>query len=334
MTMSNDRPNASGEEITVGRSANAVQSPQALSADDEIDLFDLILVLWSGKWWIIGFFLATVGLAVAFALLQPTTYTTTMTLASAQEGGSGLSGELASVARFAGISPGDQQATTTDIALETLRSPSFIAAFVRRHDLLVPLLATEGWNRETGDWIIDESQYDPEQGQWVRDVDPGQPKVPTTWEIHEAFTDRLTIKRDSEKGFVTLSFGSPSPLRPADWLQRLVDDINAHMRSRELERINNNLVYLKDQLDETSVGEMEQVLYGLLEKQQKNRMLLSADPEFVFRTVNPPLAPEKPSGRSKKLYVALGGILGLMIGVFAVLVLRFISAFRERIRAA
>ena len=62
---------------------------------------------------------------------------------------SGLAGQFGGLAGLAGIDIGGGEASKTQIALETIKSRSFFAEYMYE-DVLVALMAAEGWDRESG----------------------------------------------------------------------------------------------------------------------------------------------------------------------------------------
>ena len=94
---------------------------------------------------------------------------------------------------MAGINLGGGVAwTKTTLALEILKSRSFIEGFIDRHDILVPLMAAKGWNKETDTIIIDDSIYDAEsKGGWVI-LDSSEENKPTAWRYQASTSYRTS----------------------------------------------------------------------------------------------------------------------------------------------
>ena len=153
-------------------------------ADDEIDLKELFLVIWKGKWIIMLLTILFAGAGVFYAISQPNTYTSSVLLAPAQdEGSSGLGGQLGGLAALAGVNIGGGSGGT-DVktqALAVLQSRIFIDAFIEKNDLLVPLMASVKWIPELKEWdqekqkwneaparhILNEELYDTKNQQWL-----------------------------------------------------------------------------------------------------------------------------------------------------------------------
>ena len=84
--------------------------PNVNSYDDEIDLKELFLVLWSGKFIIAAITAVFAITSVLYALSVPNQYKATALLAPAQSDGGGLSsalGQLGGLASLAGVSIGE-----------------------------------------------------------------------------------------------------------------------------------------------------------------------------------------------------------------------------------
>ena len=157
-------------------------TPQYLQHhDDEIDLKELFLALWRGKWIIILITFAFAVGGVLYALSQPNTYKAEAILASASDSKSG------GLASLAGISLGGGGTDNKAMALATLQSRQFLNAFVNKYDLLVPLMAGEKWNPAQDKLIINPEMYDEQQLQWVREVEPGKTSQPTDWDAYKEF---------------------------------------------------------------------------------------------------------------------------------------------------
>lgn len=297
--------------------------------DDEIDLRELFATLWAGKWLIIAVTLVFAVAGVAYALYKPNIYQASVLLAPANEEGGigGLSGQLGGLASLAGISLGSGGSSQTVIAKEILQSRAFLADFIRRHNLEVPLMGTAGWNPASGTWVYDHDVYNPETGEWQRDEN-GESLKPTNWDLVKTFrANHLSVSENSENsenGMVTVSVKSQSPPASQQWAEWLVADINEHMRREDIAEAEARIAYLEDKLNDTSIAGMQQVFYQLIESETRTVMLANAQQEYVFETVDPAVVPQEKTSPKRALICILATMLGGMVGVFVVFLRAFI----------
>ncbi|MCV5223296.1 hypothetical protein OFC57_30760, partial [Escherichia coli] len=94
----------------------------------------------------------------------------------------------------------------------------------------------------------------------------------------------------------------------------LIEDINKVMRERAISETSQNLFYLNEQLDKTSIADMQNTFYKLIEEQTKSLMLAEAQDEFVFKVIDPAIVPDKKDNPNRLLIIIIGSILGLMLG--------------------
>ena len=114
-----------------------------------------------------------------------------------------------------------------------------------------------------------------------------------------------------------------SPQIAKQWLDMYVAAINAHMQQRQMEKVTNNINYLQAQIEKTSIAEMREVFYNIIEEQTKSKMLAEASPEYAFVTVSPSMVPEIKSQPQRALICILGTLLGGMLSVLLVLVMHY-----------
>jgi len=303
-----------------------VQSEQrpAEQYDDEIDLRELFSVLWAGKKLIVGITAIFALVAVFYALSIPNQYRATAIVSPAQDGGGGLSGalgQLGGLASLAGVSIGGGESSEAQVAQEIMRSRGFIEEFISENNLAVEVFAAKGWDMASNQLDIDSDLYDVGSSQWVRDIPKGKVLVPSGWELFEKFSDDMfSVSDDKKTGMVSISVEYFSPQLAKEWVDRLVIGINQHMQSRKLEKVNINIQYLEAQIEKTSIAEMREVFYTIIEEQIKSKMLAEASPEYAFVTVSPAMVPEEKSQPKRALICILGTLLGGMLSVLWVLV--------------
>jgi uncharacterized protein involved in exopolysaccharide biosynthesis len=298
--------------------------------DDEIDLRELFATLWRGKWLIIAFTIVFAAAGVFYALSQPNIYQASALLAPAQnEGGSRISGQLSGLASLAGVNlGGGSGANKTVLAKETLRSRAFLTDFIRRHELAVPLMATKAWDMTNERWVIDQEIYSSETGEWQRDGD-GKSLKPTDWDLVKAFRELLSVSDNKDTGMVTVSIKSLSPVAAKDWAEKLVQDINEHMRAQDVQEAEASIAYLEDKLRQTNIAGMQQVFYQLIEQETRTVMLANAQREYIFKTVDPAVVPQEKSEPKRALIAIVATMLGGMLGVFTVFVMAFVRSGKE-----
>ncbi|WP_375191692.1 Wzz/FepE/Etk N-terminal domain-containing protein [Marinobacter sp.] len=294
--------------------------------DDEIDLRELFATLWAGKWLIIAVTLVFAVAGVAYALFKPNIYQASVLLAPASEEGGigGLSGQLGGLASLAGISLGSGGSSQTVIAREILQSRAFLADFIRRHNLEVPLMGTAGWNPASETWVYDRDVYNPETGEWQQDEN-GESLKPTSWDLVKTFRENhLSVSENKANGMITVSVKSQSPPASQQWAEWLVADINEHMRREDIAEAEARIAYLEDKLNDTSIAGMQQVFYQLIESETRTVMLANAQQEYVFETVDPAVVPQEKTSPKRALICILATMLGGMMGVFVVFIRAFI----------
>lgn len=287
-----------------------------------IDLREFLRILGAHRWLIAGIVVAGTVLAVIIALLMPNIYRADTLLAPNEEqtggGLSALAEQYGGLAALAGVDLMDGADEKTTLGLAVLNSRKFISDFVERHDILVPLIAARGWDRESGELIIDPDEYDEAAEKWVRKVRFPKQVVPSMQEAYEKFTeDVLTIGENSRTGYVTITVEHYSPYVAQQWIAWLVEDLNETIMQKDVREAKQAIEYLNEQIKATSLAELRSVFSRLIEEQTKTIMLAAVTDEYLFKTVDPPVAPEEKTRPKRALIVLLGAFLS---GVLAVLV--------------
>lgn len=297
-------------------------------ADDEIDLRELFTAIWQGKWIIIAITTLFAVASVFYAINQPNIYKSEALLAPAeqdQQGGLGaLAGQFGGLASLAGVNLGSGGGVDkTQMALEVLKSRQFTSDFIKKHNILPDLMAAKAWNRETNSVIYDDELYVAEQNKWVREVNAPFKPEPSMQEAYKEFKKVVSANTDKETGMVTVAIEHVSPYVAQQWVNWLIQDINATMKQREVQEANKSTDFLTKQLKQTKIADIRAVLYKLVEEQTKTIMFANVRDEYVFKTIDPALVSEEKSGPKRVLIVIIGIILGGMLSVLAILIRHF-----------
>jgi len=304
--------------MSEGKVPSQPASGSSSDSEDEIDIREVFAALWRGKWLIICVTLVFAIAGAAYALLQPNEYTASSLLVPTEgESGGRLSGQLAGLASLAGVNFGGGDANKAVIAKEVIESRAFLADFIRRHNLAVPLMAAKGWSTEKQKWVIDQDIYVPDAEVWGKD-DDGNSLKPTDWDLVKQFRELLALSESKENGMITINLTTLSPVASKNWLERLVRDLNDHMRAQDVAEAEASIEYLEGKLEDTNIAGMQQVFYQLIESETRTIMLASAQPEYVFKTIDPPVVPQEPSGPKRVLILVVATMLGGILGIFMV----------------
>ena len=301
--------------------------------DDEIDLRELFAVLRAGKNKILAVTAVFALVSVIYALSMPNQYKATALLAPAESESGGLSGalgDLGGLASLAGVNLDMGGGGDAKIALEIMQSWSFIENFITDNNLSVEVFAAEGWSRPSNQLEINQSVYDTSSKTWsVKNSVTGEKGPPSSWVLFEEFSEKLTVAEDKKTGLVSVSIEYYSPLIAKDWLDLYVKAINEHMQARQIAKVTNNINYLQAQIQKTTIAEMQEVFYTIIEEQIKNKMLAEASPDYAFQAVSPSMVPEEKSQPKRALIFILGTLLGGMLSVLWVLVMHYVRGSEQ-----
>jgi len=288
--------------------------------DNEIDLRELFSVVWQGKISIIIGGLLGAILSVGYALSLPNIYMAEAVLAPKAKGSglSGLAGQFGGLAGLAGINLGGSERSKTQIALKTLQSRSFFAEYMYE-DVLVALMAAEGWDRESEKLILNPNIYDSQSQTWV--------SKPTVQEAYKVFSAQLMVAQDKGTTFVTLGVKHQSPSVARDWVVAVLDGIEDSVREKEVKEAERSILFLKAQSLENSLVSLNEVFASLIEEQTKKIVLAKASKEYVFEVIESPVAAEDKSEPKRSTICVLGTLLFGMLSVVFVLIRHY--AFKK-----
>lgn len=299
----------------------------------EIELSDLWIIVWRGKWKLILIVLLCLILGFFYARQIPNVYKSEILLAPVEQSGSGnmnsIASQLGGLASMAGLQLGGAKVDKTTLAIEVLKSRDFLFSFIKRHELAVPLLGVKGWNEKSNSLEYDSDVYDSNEMKWVKEENTLQSKEPTYQELYKALTHKIRISQDKSTSMITVTVEHYSPYVAKNILDWLVEDINQEMKLRDLAEAEQAIVYLKSQLSVTSITEIKSILYQLIEEQVKTVMFTNIREHYAFQVVDNAVVPEFTSGPKRALIVLLAGVFGCFVGVFFLFFSFYLRAVNE-----
>ncbi|MBH0048889.1 MULTISPECIES: Wzz/FepE/Etk N-terminal domain-containing protein [unclassified Pseudoalteromonas] len=291
----------------------------------EVDFRTLISILWKGRILIVGITALFSVIAVLFSLSLPNIYRSEALISVVEQGQdsplSGLSSTFGGLASIAGINLQAGSGSKRDIAIETLKSRTFISDFININELKPLLIGVEGWNAEKNELIYDSEVYDIENNIWVREVSYPKTKTPSDLEAYRyLIKENLSISEDEDTGFIRVSIKHYSPYIAKRILDSLINSINNKLRMIDIEEANKSVVFLQSKLKETKNVDIRKIMFDMIEGQVQNQMLAEVRDEYVFKTIDPAIVDEVKFSPKRAILSIMGAILGFFIAVFSLLV--------------
>ena len=291
--------------------------------DDEIDLRELFYVLLEGKWIIVSITAFVSIIVVIYSLLLPNIYqsNTMLVPVNSSSGISGALGSYSGLAGLAGISlPSGVDEGNSTKAIQKISSLSFFENNILPNIHLPDLMAVKSWNSKTNIVVFDESIYDTSSNSWIRDFSYPQQQIPSSQESYEVFKQHLNLNEDKISGFITLSIKHQSPFVAKQWVELIVNEVNAFYRQKDKSQSEKAVNYLNQQISMTGLSEIKQVLAQLLQEETKKLTLIEANQYYVFDYIDPPAVMENKSEPKRALICILGAVLGGMLSILFVLI--------------
>lgn len=264
--------------------------------EDEIDLRQLIKTLWAGKGLVILCTAVFAAGAVAYALRATEIFRSQASVQIRNEDGLGMPTELGSLAALAGISVGSRN-ENRQLALTALKSRAVIQRMIEEEQML-PILYAHDWDDNS----------------W-RTSNP-----PTPWKAYELFIEEvLKVSVDNDTGIVTIAIEWEDPVLAATWAEELILRVNTFVNEATVREAEQNLKFLDQQAQTTSVVELQKTIFTMMEGEIK-RLMIARNPETApLRVIDPAVVPER-RVRPRRTLIGIFGILsGGFLGMAIVL---------------
>lgn len=275
--------------------------------ENEINLFALWETLLTAKVTLVLVTLCCLAAATAAAFLLPVKYQSTLTASFADDGKStgglgALAGQFGGLADLAGVNL-SSGGSSRDSALAYLKSRVFIEGFIDENKLL-PVIFANKWDAAGKKWAVS---------------DPSD--APTLGKAYDRFSKKiLGVQFDKKTGLVTLTITWNDRVQAAAWANELIRRANANLREKAIAESQQSLGYLEKELQKTTVVEVQNTIYRVMESQIKTMMMANTQEQFAFKVIDPAAVMDDDDFAQPKraTIIALGGIAGLLFGVLIV----------------
>lgn len=297
--------------------------------EDEIDLFELWKILWSGKWFMVFWTILWTLAAVLVSLQLPQEYKASATLVSAQQEPSGL-GSL--VGNLPIALPGQ----APDNIILFLQSRTLQERLIKKHNLL-PLLYKDLWNMETNSWDIEEAT--------------DKPTVVKALQT-QILNNLFKVSDDRKTGLIELSWTGQDPVFCFRMLTGVINELkffmdNEHVSDarREREFVEGQLVKATTELEyweqqaptaQLALSRINReqftshMVYSELRKQLALAKITEAKQVENFEILDSPFIPELPYKPNKKMIVALAFVLSGFLAVTLVFLRHAIRSIKQK----
>lgn len=244
----------------------------------ELELHSALRILWSRKWTFAFSAVTVFALVVAYALLAQPRYSVLTKLvprASADQAGGlqSLVGQFGGLAALAGMSIGG--GGEDNESLEWFKSRAFLERFIEKNNL-IPVLFPKAWHSKKNAWI---ENLDPED-------------IPTIDDAYNVFSNIRRVSQDARTGVISQEIVWADRELAAKWANQLVEQANVELRNRAATEADASLKFLETELKKTSVIELQQAIYRLMEAQVKRKLLANIRPDYAFAVIDPAVPPD------------------------------------------
>lgn len=302
--------------------------------NNEIELKELVSIIWQGKWKIAAIAFVFAIASIFYALSLPNIYkSSALLMPNSQEqssaGLAGLASQFGGLASLAGINLNGGATDKTGYALEIIKSREFLYKFIQDNDLKTAIMAVQSWDPITHEFIYNPDVYDFRNKKWTRPAEGNKKSEPSLHETYKQFvSENFSVSQDKDTGMVTISILHPSPIFAKDLVSQLILTLNNTVKEQDLNEATKSIRYLESELKNTDKSGMQSMFYQLIEQQQQTLMLTKVRDDYVLKVIDKAIVPEQKFKPKRAIIVILGGLLGVIFASVLVLIFSF-KAQRE-----
>lgn len=201
----------------------------------------------------------------------------------------GIASQFGGLASLAGVDISGGKNDELNIALELMKSRSFINNFIDKYDLYEILFACNGWDSLSNKLTYNKNLFDENTKKRIHDD-----LWPSKLEMHKLFLeDNFKLSLDKETGVYRLAISHFSPYVAKTILENFINELNKVMRERAIKESRLQLEYLSKAILQEDRAEMLQVLYQLTSEHTKQKMLAEVRVDYIFKVLDPAYIPEE-----------------------------------------
>ena len=301
-----------------------MSEPKPVEVNDEIDLRELFLTLWRGKYVI---FLISV-LAIAFSSIYLRTserkYSVQAVFKPVVEASSGpnLSG-LSGLASFAGISMPTSNSSDFTTYQKLIFSEEVAEKVFTNRELVLKIFRGE-WNSDTGSFVAPVSGRLGDMKQLVKSVLTGFEKgkyiPPNPKRLSMLMAAILNISVDNSTGFLSITAETSSPDMIIELISNATQETDDLLKERFFVSAEDTLEFYYQKLLTSRSPEHREALAKLISAEDQKLMLASKSSNFVAEPLTMPSVSLYPTSPKSSSVLALGFVLGIFLGAAIVLV--------------
>ena len=288
-----------------------VESSPPPSYENEIDLLELIRTLLKSWKSILGITIVCVGLSFAYALNVPKVFKAEILLAPAQEdetAASSILNKFGGLVAIAGVK--DKSSSFMSRVLGTLKSRQFLESFIRENNIL-QLAFSDQWNSERKEWI-------PRKDGTIVQISDGI----------KLLSGSILWEEDKTTSLYRVSVTLNDPHLASMICNNIITALNSKFREQAIQRSLLKVKYLKKELASTSLSDMKNVLYTMLQAENQKAMLANITKNAAFEVIDPAVSGSLIKS-NRKTIVTLGVVSGGLLGIFAVLLYHLLQKLKS-----
>ena len=114
------------------------------------------------------------------------------------------------------------------------------------------------------------------------------------WAIQEEMMSSFSIEKIDTSSLYMLKMQFNSAQLSSEMANNFVKELNSFMQQKELERISKNIQSLDERIALAEKSETRKMLYNILGSQVNLDVVISSDPEYVFRVIDRASTPIQP----------------------------------------
>lgn len=295
-------------------------SDSSHSMNDEIDIFEIISILWKKRVFIILVALASATISSIASLMMTNYYTSESILISADSNASSNLSEFSGLASLAGIGLPNAGGDPIEEMIAVIKSRKFIRHLITFEGVTQKIMAPKSYDPLTKTLQYDESIYSSESNEWNTE----RGIKPNYLEVHEKYLSQLlSISQNTQNGHLNIKIEHISPIFAKELLELIIREANFVKRQRDLDISIKAVKFLEQELKNTQISSIKESINDLLKIQLESQMMSKINEEYSLVIIEPPFVPDKRSKPARSLIVILSSFFSVMTSLVYVLITHY-----------